>query len=1090
MSLEDDYNTLDSEINSFIDTVHEKAVNRYKHVDTSNSSETLAGETPEYIKNLLKEIITEHKTIKGRNVHGQTPEDIGTLSTAEIVRYFDSRLSPDSNLPISSYGDCTYLGLPIGNPDALPIHPDIMFPNAFMEMDDLGNLYIVRAYGDGNESYPYFSVLTNARDNHLGNVKSTSNCIQVKSNSSIDPTRITNGVVGFNDDEIYFSTRKTNRALQAESINQQYTQSVPSDPIGYKVAVASLSPTERDAENMTIHEISVSPGPRHGWTPTKAAIRSLHRVKATNKTYFIGYVNGFTLDRRRQRYVTGWGSLEFFNISGSELHPCTSSWNLGNGWEPIPAGNNNAVLAPFATSGLDTTITFDDNHTPLFFDYNDSSGVQRIAMFIRFKVTPVNKIHPPYSFYVRMDPIVTANGNLDFTDDMSVKPTLEYTLAGFKWLTETGAPFKHQKFLRLLESHNKCTVLFEKNVCFIYDVKLEGSEFKLSRFRFSGEKNDFIKNKLPIENLETERMKGTELEFPTREVRVAGGLMSGWSGDKRITKGLTTSMEEHIWMDKSIYYIEHNEAPPGFSHVKDGKWYTEHRAYRHEMNVGNYSMTSFFGKPFSGPLDVVDESYSAVTGEEFISNPTFRYYTNSSGATRTQMGHDRIISDLNGEIPLNHPPLKSGPEGNLYLGAGVSSSLKSQIVPYLPVNRTMFTYELSQGLPVTVNGVTVISGWSIIRYIVPVGTVYKCRAMLVPYSRVEAGGYVTSVTLDFSKMTSMIDPFDIDVKPDGLGGRTGGMWFICNHYHWRDEGLKRNKHYVTESFEITGANGERYSTLSAWEPDATGKAIPTMDFASRPYPLDTTWAFGLFKSHVIKKIPSKYGPTWDLMRIVTAQWYGLNKVYGIRLYINTHSTSYSFSTDLDKVPDFSNGGIISRNYVAADNTFNVRSHNYGSDYQEEELVFCFGSLIRRYRPNGGTVIANDYINKYTNRINTPTDVFINGKHGEVGGTTFPENNNGWVNYGVWVQNDNGTFKYVYRSSAYSPLGFNVDGYITPPPNSVFIGYFTLDDRSKVVYSEVEKAFLVDGIGVSKLKRGSSVPRSGDFSNQLNKLGWS
>lgn len=1058
MSLEDDFDSLNENIDAFVDIVHEKAKERYRVVDTSDSSDTLEGFTPEQVKNQLKQIIIDHSMIKGQNVHNQTPEDLGTLSTEEIHRHFDSRLKADSTLPISAYGDNTYLGMPVGNPNALPVRPNIMFPGAFLEMDDLGNLYIVRAMGDGIESYPYYAVLTNARDNMLENTKSTSSCIQLNSNSYIDDGRILNAVVGFDDEQIYFSTQRTNRHMQQAMYTSSRSYMPSPDPTGYKLAIGDLSPPERAGERMTCNEVSYGNVIRK----TTNAIRKIHKVKARNKTFYIGYSNGFTVDVRQKRYALGRGKIEFLEEQWGIFNVVEKTWYKG-----------------FETTGLETTVTLEDNHLPIFFNYTDN-GIQKIAIYVRYRVTPKNGIYDPYSFYVRLDPIVTSNGELDFSTDIFDAPTLNYDISGFSWVSEHGAPFKHQRFLRLLESHSQVSMLLETNVGFLYSANLEGSEFSLSRIRFKGTKYQFIKNMLQFENLETSIVTDTEFDFPTKEVRLSGNMITGYAGKKRVTKGINIGSDT-LYMQASTYKICYDESQPGFSSMEDGKWCKTYLAYRHEMNVGDYNMFSFEGRSWTYPSKIVPDEYIAITGEEYFSNPVIGWGGSGDNPSMGNITFDRIISDTNGNIPDKHPPLKifkprNGDVEVTTIDPSMSQSIRDQIIPYLPANHTMFVYEMA-------------NGWAIIRYIVPTELGHECIGLLVPYVKTETDLKVTSLTLDFSLMTTMIDSLRMNVDPYGLGGNTGGIWWTPSFFNYRDDGIKRPRNYVTEAFEITRADGERFTVMSAWEtdflqwatPQGTKKAIPTMSNAHQTYPEDNTW--GVMEEHVMKKIKSKYAPCLNIQRMLMGSWHGMNEKYGLDMFINIHSTAYTTNVDKTECPDFSNGGIITKMYTSFGNgKWDVRSGDFGS--RVDGLQFCFGNLLR--------VLSGDqkYLNSYVNRINSTAKAFINGQHGELGSTVLPTNSDGWVNYGVWIENDNGNFKYSFMSAAYTPAGFELDTWRSPPAGSVYIGFFTLDANSEVVYSEVNKTFLLDGVGVNKIKRGSSIPRSGDFPDQLTKLGWS
>lgn len=933
MSLENDYTSLDANIEAFVDVVYQKAIDRFKYVVESDSSNTLGGLTPTEIKDRLKNIILEHMNIHGQNVHNQTPEDLGTLPTDEILRYFESNLAPVSNLPTSAYGDCTYLGFPLNDPRVLPVNPDITFPGAFLELDDLGNLYIMRAYTDGNESYPYFSVLLNARGNYLANVKITSNPLKEAIGSDVPPTRIVNGVIGFDKDTVFFSTKPDNRHLQHIGLSKNQM------PIeGYQMATAGLQHSVRRGNSFTVKEKDVyskrsTPSQMYKSTLTKLPVRRLHKVVAKNRTFYVGYCNDFNLNyverhKNRASALTSRsndtkGTLDFFELSGNTFVKSTLQLHDGSGWLGLPdvrpwsaTGVNGAyaltdMLIPFITTGMDTVTYLENDHLPLMYNYTRADGQQMLALYMRYVVESKTKIHPPYSFYCRLDARVTDNGHLDFSIDMGNRPTLQYDLTGYKWITEKGAPFKHQSFLRLLERHGQSTLLLERNVGFIYSCKTEGSVIELTRFAFTGSAEEFVRDSKSFREVETEPLANSELTFPSRNLRAACGIFTGMNGNKRLSAVANYAYD--TFRSENAYVLRGN---PEYGFSGPGNEWGYYPTVR-DIRSGNYLSHTFATRGAATPEPITEykvfDKYRQRTGLDYIYNPVYVGWVDS-GSFSENWSTSRIVSSPDGYVTSDHATLiyvpstissayKNGFGKDAVISPTVGNNIRSQILPYLPANRTMWVWEASftRFIKNRINRPsTHVEGACIIRYIVPSGSTHVCKAMIVPITCTfdtaeEADQLLTSGTLDFSKMVPYLDNLSMDVKPRGLVGHSCGTAVIASYRDYRTYSTG-TRWYITESYEIERTDGEKYTFMSAFEFDSvTGKAKPTMISPTADYNYE--WAvYSKARVHCLAKINSKLSPTWTLMNQILRHTDGSTMGWDMQLMIAINPQSYHYST--------------------------------------------------------------------------------------------------------------------------------------------------------------------------------------------------
>ncbi len=109
---EEELEVLSEKIDEFSHTLYAAQLKKFDHVSEVYDTEKLSGVSLEELKTILRNKVLDHINKKNVNVHNVTPELLETLSREVVTDINDATLDKNNDLPLSFYGDRTYLPAP------------------------------------------------------------------------------------------------------------------------------------------------------------------------------------------------------------------------------------------------------------------------------------------------------------------------------------------------------------------------------------------------------------------------------------------------------------------------------------------------------------------------------------------------------------------------------------------------------------------------------------------------------------------------------------------------------------------------------------------------------------------------------------------------------------------------------------------------------------------------------------------------------------------------------------------------------------------------------------------------------------------
>lgn len=157
MSLnESDYKALNNAMSAFELALDKKLKERWSQVKKSDNSKLLEGITLEELRNRLFKVINDHIDQLNVNVHNLTPDQLDTFAKDTLEGLLDGYMDLDSGMPLSFYGDRTYLPAPVdGSFESTSVYSPTNSIPCFVEDD--GTYVAIRNGTDGSTFGPYYS---------------------------------------------------------------------------------------------------------------------------------------------------------------------------------------------------------------------------------------------------------------------------------------------------------------------------------------------------------------------------------------------------------------------------------------------------------------------------------------------------------------------------------------------------------------------------------------------------------------------------------------------------------------------------------------------------------------------------------------------------------------------------------------------------------------------------------------------------------------------------------------------------------------------------------------------------------------------
>ena len=436
-----------------------KLKERWSEVKKSDNSKLLEGITLEELRNRLFKIVREHINKLDVNVHKLDSDQLDTFSKTVIETMFEDYLSLDSGMPLSFYGDRTYLPAPIdGSFESTTNYIESNWNPCFIE--DGGTLVIIRNGTDGSALGPYYShcrnfdnpnteinvLNTNQRyspkflpehqKTHLilsGNDHTLVGTVKNERNGVISLfVALTNGTFDDNyhegviipiDDLPLKSAHYTNRIYPPNAIvvgNLVYLI-LPNGPVSFYVWSMRLNDVRDGKYAKTVRNVKIN---WHGsWitreffqiSPVDMSLGGLHKTTGKAVTYGVGGWGGF---RIHPVYLNGkckivmnqhvqWGAVD--NIAPWLQSGCTivAEFDLNDSLE---FDVRKYVNEPFTIDYTDALITVADGLGRGLLKYNVSenhifddgtAGHFTYNWSIRDKVSArVSHSAPPGRFYI------------------------------------------------------------------------------------------------------------------------------------------------------------------------------------------------------------------------------------------------------------------------------------------------------------------------------------------------------------------------------------------------------------------------------------------------------------------------------------------------------------------------------------------------------------------------------------------------------------------------------------------------------------------------------------------------------------------
>lgn len=1136
MSLDQDLIRLTNTVNEFVDEVYSLHVERFKIVAESENSATLNGFTPTEIKNQLMDLVQSHVNVKGQNVHGVTSDEIGTMSRDEIYSYFNQYLQEYSQLPISSVGDSSAINPLIRNHRDVATHEDFINTGAFMHMDGLGNLSIIRNM-KGCASFALFvTKLNDARLSPIVQTKAT--------NTRITPLGKYGQFITGVDSSDSFTMMHCDYFEKFKNFGtriNEFGQTVANNdcPMAkMNIGESSLN----TLESFNILELSgsgyspvLSPGdknlPKFGleFTIGNLVITVGRKVdnngtisrnygskpalgKTGYKSEWYEYDQENTMNVQEPVYyseerVGGLACLIYNKVTKVGGTPLDWKWKVGGVME---SSLNYATHSnygqrygetPFAKSTLFSNIDAnivckEDRCNAHQIMIRDTSSTNKFYLYTRIRAHHEYMSLDPIYFYTKLKVTVGPTGDLDFSEYLDILPSVIRDGNTLKLVENDSRVVFGDPLLDLFNFPGCHDLLVENGVAFLLTTDRDSEKSFLRRITFNGTKADFYNGTHTVTDDVTTRIVNPYNNHVTDDIRCISFKFIGRNTNSFMNMGVNP-----LNGDKEIDLIE---VVPNTTQGRT--WIKE--AHKLHDGIGFQSHFDEYGiKYFENLVTAPSEYY---TRDSFTLWRLFEYGTSYVNTFK--------ISAPLGVIPSNHPPVyreiklskpiatnKLNVEliGKTPISSLFTNNVYGKIVSTLPVGNLGHSYEI---LPFGKNPIagTDIDSVMFLFYIINrnnrfyvVSKVAGCKVLI-------RGGEISDISLapqihfpTLTKPWATVGEIEIDEGSFTTGVYTGG-------------------NMIEKRFYVADDSGDGWSS-GRWSNgyDTCVRTTANVLINGRPRKLNvqTTW-----ESRAVSGVPGD-DAVIGALKLFDSSADDLDVIGSNHRHSKTFSTIVAESAKYGWTQTGSPAAKPLRNITVlnlqgGDNEYSGYPHIGGIAPIGFDINWFAGTIYETYRrdPNDAMqfIDRNSHDDIFAKRAITfdGIHVILNGNYVKVPPVTvIKEEDNLLVGgsdrgnlyiVGFWIVNDkpnDWTNELSVKTITQPYVSSEVMWYEYPlsqihAKDNIYLGYVAMDKYGRIIKNTLGTLFQVDGAGLSGYPKGNSIPYSSPTATESKELWWS
>lgn len=1084
MSLDQDSIRLEENINDFVDAVHDQQTERFRIVAQSDNAATLEGLTPAQIKSQMMDLVNTHINTKNQNVHNLSPDDVGTMSRDEINSYFNSYMQEDSGLPVTSIGDSTSINPIVRDHRDVATHDDLINTGAYMYMDGLGNLIIMRNMR-GSPTFSVFvskfmdarhatiteAVDTNIRVNPLGKYGLFIMGTAKDDSFSMLTTNYMNMFWTYEND-IYQSNFSPNLHLSRMRVGEDQI-----DTLGHtEVAIGSPNHYRSNGDKYL---------PKYGLEFT---IGSRKVIVGKNINNHRDYT---TLGKRKQNASSGnWTNYALetnmqvapsLNYAHQFLNGLSCVWyDVNNSTGSVVPGKSITFQSGIFQT-LETGIEVREDHTNSHYILvRDIAATNAFYVYIKMEAYHTLYSIPSFRFYMRLRGVVSADGSVDFTSLITTPPILERVGSEIRLVDNEAPSVSGDHYLELFDYPGCHDLLVEDGVAFITTTCRDKEYTSLRRITYRGVKEDFV--------------NGTHVVLDDVSTRLVNRYNNGVTDDVRLIPYKPYNSRSDLGTNSSYMCL-------GVNPVNGEKEIDLALVYGSGTNGFSYIKTTRKLHELVG-FNTYYQNHGIKHFENLVTSVSERYRTNSINTWVYYLYGNSFINTYKITAPLgivesNHPPIYSDIKlamhtdlwrssveitGRLYISELFNGNMASKIATGLSSDYINCSYDiLFKGDPYEYSNLDIISlSYTILKsnkyYLV--NKIRKCKI-------ITDGDQITNVNLLGTKWETSLE-IQID-SPELYKAIDYGGALITETNGARDWSSELATHFAIRStFEIN-VNGSRKRI------DVKGIG----HFERYPNPAHLT----MYQYRHVLVDPD------NLDTLQLSRWGS-----GISRFSKTFNRQITTGARYGSMELFGNKDYVTHLPVQGGNNPYYGTPMIGGIFQISDDVNWFsGTSYDTYTMDGNNLYhyidTNTYRDTYTRRSFSiePLSVIVNGNY-----VTLPSNTVSLAHGQSGNKQDFGTFVVVGYWLTQPFIGAmvinvehieqeytssNIEWYphklwpIENKPN-VFLGYIAVDNKGVIIKNTINRIFQVNGFGLSGFPKGSSIPYSGPTPIDYKELWWS